>query len=318
MSVRMRYSILIKELIIMDQYLAGLATESVNTQTTNIDALPTEEMVALINSQDATVAVAVGTQKKEIAAAIDMIVAGFEKGGRLIYLGAGTSGRLGVLDASECRPTFGVDPSMVQGYIAGGDYALRNPVEGAEDSEEQGEKMVDDLGVDENDVVAGITASGSAPYVLAAMRRAKARGAKTVGVCTNANTKLHQVCDVTIAPVVGAEVISGSTRMKSGTAQKMVLNMLTTCSMIRMGKVYGNLMVDLKASNKKLVDRAKRLVKHATGVDDEEAARVLDLADGHVKLAILIEKSGLDAEAAKAVLDRCSGRLREAIAACAE
>ena len=299
----------------MDSYLAGLATECVNEETKSIDMLSTEEMVSLINSQDALVAAAVGKQTAQIARAVDMIVPGFEQGGRLIYLGAGTSGRLGVLDASECPPTFGVDPHMVQGFIAGGDGALRNPVEGAEDDEEAGAAMVDSLEVDEHDVVCGITASGSAPYVLAAMKRAKARGAKTIGLCTNANSKLEKICDVTIAPVVGSEVLSGSTRMKSGTAQKMVLNMLTTCSMVKLGKVYGNLLVDLKASNKKLWDRAKRLIKHATAVDDDEAARVLDLAGGHVKLAILIEKSGLDAADAQALLDANGGRLHAAIEA---
>ena len=204
---------------------------------------------------------------------------------------------------------------MVQGYIAGGDGALRNPVEGAEDDDAAGAAVVDELDVDGHDVVCGITASGSAPYVLGAMRRAAERGAKTVGLCTNANSKLEKVCDVTIAPLVGAEVISGSTRMKSGTAQKMVLNMLTTCSMVKLGKVYGNLMVDLKASNRKLRERAKRLIKYATAVDNEEADRVLDMAGGHVKLAILIEKSGLDAAQAQALLDANAGRLRAAIEA---
>lgn len=299
----------------MDQYLAGLATERVNEETKSIDMLSTEDMVALINRQDALVAEAVGRQTAQIAQAVDLIVSAFEQGGRLIYLGAGTSGRLGVLDASECPPTFGVDPHMVQGYIAGGDGALRNPVEGAEDDDAAGAAVVDELDVDGHDVVCGITASGSAPYVLGAMRRAAERGAKTVGLCTNANSKLEKVCDVTIAPLVGAEVISGSTRMKSGTAQKMVLNMLTTCSMVKLGKVYGNLMVDLKASNRKLRDRAKRLIKYATAVDNEEADRVLDMAGGHVKLAILIEKSGLDAAQAQALLDANAGRLRAAIEA---
>ena len=299
----------------MDQYLAGLATERVNEETKAIDMLSTEDMVALINRQDALVAEAVGRQTAQIAQAVDLIVSAFEQGGRLIYLGAGTSGRLGVLDASECPPTFGVDPHMVQGYIAGGDGALRNPVEGAEDDDAVGAAVVDELDVDGHDVVCGITASGSAPYVLGAMRRAAERGAKTVGLCTNANSKLEKVCDVTIAPLVGAEVISGSTRMKSGTAQKMVLNMLTTCSMVKLGKVYGNLMVDLKASNRKLRDRAKRLIKYATAVDNEEADRVLDMAGGHVKLAILIEKSGLDAAQAQALLDANAGRLRAAIEA---
>ena len=297
----------------MDAYLAGLATESVNEETRNIDRCSTEEMVAMINRQDALVAGAVGRETAHIARAVDLIYGRFLAGGRLIYLGAGTSGRLGVLDASECLPTFGVDPDMVQGYIAGGDVALRRPVEGCEDSEADGIALIEDLKVCEKDAVVGITASGSARYVLAALTRARELGAVTIGLCTHANSKLEPLCDVTIAPLVGPEVISGSTRMKSGTAQKMVLNMLTTCSMVKMGKVYGNLMVDLKASNIKLEDRARRLIVHATGVDTETAGVYLKKAGMHVKLAVLMIKTGLDAAAAQAVLDRCGGRLAEAI-----
>ncbi|MBQ7114275.1 MAG: N-acetylmuramic acid 6-phosphate etherase [Clostridia bacterium] len=299
----------------MDKYLAGLATESVNEDTKGIDRCSTIDMVTMINRQDALVAGAVGAEAENIAKAIDMIYPRLENGGRLIYLGAGTSGRLGVLDASECLPTFGVDPDMVQGYIAGGDIALRRPVEGCEDSREDGIAIIDELHVNEKDAVVGITASGSAPYVLAAVEHAKELGAAAIGLCTNANSKLEKVCDVTIAPKVGPEVISGSTRMKSGTAQKMVLNMLTTCSMVKMGKVYGNLMVDLKASNKKLEDRARRLICHATGVDSETAGEYIVKANSHVKLAILMIETGLDAQAAQAVLDRCGGRLAEAIEA---
>ena len=299
----------------MDKYLAGLATESVNEDTKGIDRCSTIDMVTMINRQDALVAGAVGAEAENIAKAIDMIYPRLENGGRLIYLGAGTSGRLGVLDASECLPTFGVDPDMVQGYIAGGDIALRRPVEGCEDSREDGIAIIDELHVNEKDAVVGITASGSAPYVLAAVEHAKELGAAAIGLCTNANSKLEKVCDVTIAPKVGPEVISGSTRMKSGTAQKMVLNMLTTCSMVKMGKVYGNLMVDLKASNKKLEDRARRLICHATGVDSETAGEFIVKANSHVKLAILMIETGLDAQAAQAVLDRCGGRLAEAIEA---
>ena len=299
----------------MDAYLAGLATESVNEETRNIDLCSTEEMVAMINRQDALVALAVEKETAHIAKAVDLIYSRFQAGGRLIYLGAGTSGRLGVLDASECLPTFGVDPDMVQGYIAGGDIALRRPVEGCEDSETDGIALIEGLNICEKDAVVGITASGSARYVLAALTRARELGAVTIGLCTNANSKLEPLCDVTIAPVVGPEVISGSTRMKSGTAQKMVLNMLTTCSMVKMGKVYGNLMVDLKASNIKLEDRAKRLIVHATGVDTDTAGVYLKKAGMHVKLAVLMIKTGLDADAAQQVLDRCAGRLAEAIEA---
>ena len=299
----------------MDNYLAGLATEGVNPETRGIDTCSTEEMVALINRQDALVAGAVGAEGGRIAQAVDLIYQCLRRGGRLIYLGAGTSGRLGVLDASECVPTFGVDPDMVQGYIAGGDIALRHPVEGCEDSEADGEALVEGLAVGPDDAVVGITASGGAPYVLAALRRARERGSVTIGLCTNAGSRLEQVCDVTIAPLVGPEVISGSTRMKSGTAQKMVLNMLSTCAMIKLGKVYGNLMVDLKASNKKLQDRALRLLIHATGLAPEEAAARLEEAGGHVKLAILMEKRGLGRAEAQALLDRCEGRLAQAIEA---
>lgn len=297
----------------MDDYLASLATERINEETKRIDSCSTEEMVQLINRQDALVAGAVEKEKRHIAEAVDLISGKFRKGGRLIYLGAGTSGRLGVLDASECLPTFGTDPEMVQGYIAGGDAALRYPVEGCEDSGENGFSLMNDLKIGPNDAVVGITASGSTPYVLAALRRARERGAAVIGLCTNAHSKLEGFCDVCIAPEVGPEVISGSTRMKSGTAQKMVLNMLTTCSMIKLGKVYGNLMVDLKASNRKLEDRAKRLIVHATGTDECNAAKYLSLAQGHVKLAILMIESGLDAERAQAVLDRCEGHLAQAI-----
>lgn len=299
----------------MDNYLAGLATEGINEATQQIDSCSTEEMVALINRQDAMVADAVAAQQRPIAQAVDLIYTCFRKGGRLIYLGAGTSGRLGVLDASECLPTFGVDADMVQGHIAGGDVALRKPVEGCEDDEEAGRMLIDQLETGPADTVVGITASGSAPYVLAALTRAKERGSITVGLCTNANSKLEPLCDVTIAPQVGPEVISGSTRMKSGTAQKMVLNMLTTCSMIKLGKVYGNLMVDLKASNKKLEDRALRLIVHATGVEPERAKNSLAQAGGHVKLAILMVKSGLAPQRAQELLDRCEGRLAQAIEA---
>lgn len=297
----------------MDSYLAQLATEGVNESTRDIDMCSTLEMVEMINRQDALVAQAVAAQKAHIAAAIDRITDCMNRGGRLIYLGAGTSGRLGVLDASECVPTFGVDPQRVQGFIAGGDTALRHAVEGAEDSEQEGEALIDGLCIGEKDAVVGITASGSAPYVLAALRRVKARGGVAIGLCTNPHSKMEAVCDVTIAPQVGAEVITGSTRMKSGTAQKMVLNMLSTCAMIRQGKVYGNLMVDLKASNIKLRDRAQRLVVHATGATPQQARQALEAAQWHVKLAILIVKSGLDAQRAQRSLDACAGRLREAI-----
>ena len=297
----------------MKENLAGLATEMVNPETQNIDRCSTLEMVELVNRQDALVAGAVAAQKAEIAQAVDLISGCLARGGRLIYLGAGTSGRLGVLDASEGLPTFGVDPEMVQGHIAGGDIALRHPVEGCEDDEEAGIRLVDQLEVGPDDAVVGITASGRTPYVLAGLRRARERGGVPIGLCTNPHSRLEEVCQVTIAPLVGPEAISGSTRMKSGTAQKMVLNMLSTCAMVKLGKVYGNLMVDLRASNHKLVDRAQRLIIHATGVDRDRAKALLEEAGGHVKLAILLEKSGLEAAKAKALLDRHGGHLAQAI-----
>ena len=297
----------------MKENLAGLATEMVNPETQNIDRCSALEMVELVNRQDALVAGAVAAQKAEIAQAVDLISGCLARGGRLIYLGAGTSGRLGVLDASECLPTFGVDPEMVQGHIAGGDIALRHPVEGCEDDEEAGIRLVDQLEVGPDDAVVGITASGRTPYVLAGLRRARERGGVPIGLCTNPHSRLEEVCQVTIAPLVGPEAISGSTRMKSGTAQKMVLNMLSTCAMVKLGKVYGNLMVDLRASNHKLVDRAQRLIIHATGVDRDRAKALLEEAGGHVKLAILLEKSGLEAAKAKALLDRHGGHLAQAI-----
>ncbi len=299
----------------MKEDLASLATEMVNQETKNIDQCSTLEMVELINRQDALVAGAVAAEKEKIARAVDLISACLERGGRLIYLGAGTSGRLGVLDASECPPTFGVEPELVQGHIAGGDVALRTPVEGCEDDEEAGAALIDQLKTGPNDAVAGITASGRTPFVLAALRRAKERGSVPIGLCTNARSRLEEVCEVTIAPLVGPEVISGSTRMKSGTAQKLVLNTLSTCAMIKMGKVYGNLMVDLRASNQKLQDRARRLVIHATGVNEERARELLEKAGGQVKLAILLEKTGLEPEAARGLLEENGGHLARAIAA---
>ena len=297
----------------MDTYFSGLATETANPATAEIDRCTTEEMVALINGQDQLVAMSVEKEKEHIAQAVDLIYEKLSQGGRLIYIGAGTSGRLGVLDASECVPTFGVSPELVQGYIAGGDTALRRPVEGAEDSEEAGIALIEQLRVSERDAVVGITASGSAPYVLAALHRAKDKGAAVIGLCTNAHSKLEGICEVTIAPEVGPEVILGSTRMKSGTAQKMVLNMLSTCVMIKMGKVYGNLMVDLQATNKKLRDRARRLVCRATGAAEEEAIAALEAADYHVKTAILMLKARLDAKEAREALDESGGMLRNAI-----
>jgi len=297
----------------VDSYLKDLTTEKINSNTLNIDECNTEEMLKLINDQDKLVPMAIRKEIPNIAKAVDVLYTSLKNGGRMFYIGAGTSGRLGVLDASECPPTYGTDPQMVQGYIAGGDVALRTAVEGCEDDPVAGEQLIKNCGVTDKDVVVGITASGSAMFVLAAIQSAHKIGAHTVGLVNNENSKLSDLCDVCIAPIVGPEVIIGSTRMKSGTAQKLVLNMLTTCTMIKLGKVYGNLMVDLRATNNKLYDRARRIVCSVTDVDDKKAGQVLLQAGNNTKLAIMMIKTGLDAEDAQQVLDRHDGRLKAAI-----
>lgn len=301
----------------MDNYLKHLTTEMMNIDTVHIDECSTEEMLRLINQQDQLVPLAVQKEIPNIGKAVDVIYDCLKRGGRMFYIGAGSSGRLGVLDASECPPTYGVSPELVQGYIAGGDIALRTAVEGYEDNAEAGVKLIKDCGVTAKDVVVGITASGSAAFVLAAIQFARETiGARTIGLVNNANSKLSALCEVCIAPVVGPEVIVGSTRMKSGTAQKLVLNMLTTCTMIKLGKVYGNLMVDLRASNKKLHDRAARIVCAVTGVDYKQAEEVLVQADYNTKLAIMMIKTGLDNQKASEVLNQHDGRLKLAAQAC--
>lgn len=297
----------------MNDYLAGLTTEAINPETFMIDECTTEQMVQLMNQQDALVPAAVAKEIPSIAKAVDILHHRLSNGGRMFYIGAGTSGRLGVLDASECPPTFGTDPSLVQGYIAGGDYALRNAVEGCEDDGEEGISLILNAGVTEKDAVVGISASGSAQFVIAALEKAKELGAATIGVCNNKGSKLEPVADVCIAPVVGAEVIGGSTRLKAGTAQKLVLNMLTTCTMVKLGKTYNNLMVDLKASNIKLVDRSIRIIVQTTDVDASTAKAVLEKASMNCKLAIMMIKTGLDAKEAEEVLAQHQGRLKQAI-----
>ena len=290
-----------------------LFTEQVNPATAQIDELSTHDMLRLINEQDALVAKAVATELPQIEKAVDMLHEALAQGGRMFYVGAGTSGRLGVLDASECPPTYSTPPELVQGFIAGGDMALRTAVEGCEDDECAGRRLVQDIGVTPRDVVIGITASGTAAYVIGACGEARALGAKTIAVVNNAGTRLGKVCDITIAPLVGPEVVMGSTRMKSGTAQKMVLNMLTTGVMIKLGKVYGNLMVDMKASNKKLYDRAVRIVCSATEATQQQAQAALEQADMQAKLAIMLLQTGLPKETAQALLSAHGGRLRSAI-----
>ncbi|WJH36642.1 N-acetylmuramic acid 6-phosphate etherase [Paenibacillus sp. CC-CFT747] len=297
----------------MDEYLSGLTTETINERTKMIDECSTEQMLRLMNEQDALVPLAVAAQIPQIVKAVDLLHEKLRNGGRMFYVGAGSSGRIGVLDASECPPTFGTDPQLVQGHIAGGDVALREAVEGCEDDAAEGIALIERIGVTDKDVVIGITASGSARFVIAALKRAQEIGAVTIGVVNNANSKLEAYCHVCIAPVVGPEAIMGSTRLKAGTAQKLVLNMLTTCTMVKLGKTYDNLMVDLKASNIKLVDRSVRIIKEVTGVSDDTAAAYLNRASMNCKLAIMMIKTGLDAAEAQRWLDQSGGRLKTAI-----
>jgi len=297
----------------MNEYLSNLITETVNENTKNIDECSTNQILELINKEDSSVAEAVKKELPSITKAVDLLYETLKNGGKMVYLGAGTSGRLGVLDASECPPTYGTDPLLIQGYIAGGDIALRTAVEGCEDSEEQGRQQVIDCNVTSKDVVVGITASGSAAYIIGALKQAKEFGARTIGVVNNKGTKLEPLCDVCIAPVTGPEVIIGSTRMKAGTAQKLVLNMLTTATMIKLGKVYGNMMVDLKASNKKLEDRAIRIIRSITGEEEETAKKYLEQSNNNTKLAIMSILSGLSIEESGRILDKNNGYLKKAL-----
>lgn len=297
----------------MDEYLSGLTTEKINERTLMIDECTTEQMLRLMNEQDATVPHAVAAEIPQIVKAVDILHHVLKNGGRMFYVGAGSSGRLGVLDASECPPTFGVDPWVVQGHIAGGDEALRLAVEGYEDNAEEGIALIERIGVTAKDAVVGITASGSAQFVIAALKKARELGAQTIGVVNNINSKLESICHVCIAPVVGPEVIMGSTRLKAGTAQKLVLNMLTTCTMVKLGKTFNNLMVDMKASNSKLYDRSIRIIHAATGVDEVTATSYLESASMNCKLAIMMIKTGLDAVEAGRLLAEYDGSLKTAI-----
>jgi N-acetylmuramic acid 6-phosphate etherase len=275
--------------------------------------MSTEQVLRLINDQDKHVALAVEQEIPYIAQAVEHIVTSFRNGGRLIYFGAGTSGRLGVVDASECPPTFGTPPDLVLGIMAGGTSAMFKAVEGAEDDPEQGRLDVDALNVNERDTVCGIAASRRTPYVVAAVGRAHELGAKTLYVTTNPRRDFNLEVDVAICPEVGPEVLMGSTRMKSGTAQKLVLNMLTTAAMVRLGKVYENMMVDLQLTNQKLVERSKRIVMIAAGVDYEQATEVLSKTGGHVKSAIVMLKAGVSLDDARRRIDAAGGFVRGAI-----
>jgi N-acetylmuramic acid 6-phosphate etherase len=290
-----------------------LLTEQRLAASMNLDSLSIEEAVALLHAQDRAAVEAVGREQGAIAAAVRIVVEQLRRGGRLIYIGAGTSGRLGILDASECPPTFRTDPSMVQGIIAGGDVAIRKSVEGAEDSPAGGAAAIDEKNVGGNDVVMGIAAGGTTPYVRGALARARELGAKTIFFCCVEKFADEPAVDVVIRPLVGPEVVTGSTRMKAGTATKLVLNAITTITMVQLGKVYENLMVDMRATNAKLRDRAARIVATLTGLAREEAFAWVDKADGHVKLAILMYKRKLSREQAAAALEAAGGQLRAAL-----
>lgn len=291
-----------------------LMTEKRNVRSREIDRRSTLEIVAIIGREDLKVAPAVAKERKRIAAAAELVVRSFRRGGRLFYVGAGTSGRLGVLDAAECPPTYGTRPSMVQGIIAGGAGALRRAVEGAEDDATAGAKALDRKKLKPRDVVVGISACGLAPFVRGAMERARAVGAATIFLTCAPEARKVLAADVVIAPAVGPEVVAGSTRMKAGTATKLVLNTLTTTAMIRCGKVYGNLMVDVKARSEKLRDRAERIVMATTGVRRPRARTLLKQARGSAKAAILMHAGQMGADAAERLLKRCDGSLRRALA----
>lgn len=293
--------------------LDRLTTESRNENTKNIDKVSTLEMVKLINDEDKKVAEAVEKELPYIAEAIDGIVEGIQKGGRLIYIGAGTSGRLGILDASECPPTYGVSEELVKGIIAGGQEAIFRAKEGAEDSKGLAVEDLKANKINENDTIVGLAASGRTPYVIGGLEYANSIGALTVAVTCNADSEVSKEAKISIAPVVGAEVVTGSTRLKSGTAQKLVLNMLSTGTMIKLGKVFGNLMVDVKSTNEKLIERAKRIVVQATGVSIEEATKVLEKTEYDVKLGIFMIISELDIEEARIRLERNKGYIAKAL-----
>ncbi len=285
-------------------------TEKTNPDTVNIDISSTLEIVQMINREDMKVAGKISENLKDISAAVDLIVENFQKGGRLLYFGAGTSGRLGVLDASECPPTFNTDDNMVQGIIAGGDRALRFAVEGAEDCVELARSDFGRLNISENDTVVSVSASGNANYVIEILKLAKEKNVKTIALTCNPKAKMSEYADVNICIETGAEAVTGSTRMKAGTAQKMVLNMLTTCAMVKIGKTYKNFMVDVKPTNIKLKDRAVRIVSSISGSNEDNARKTLENNGWHVKEAIIQLKYNLDFDSAKKLLDRNNGILR--------
>ncbi|MHA7849169.1 N-acetylmuramic acid 6-phosphate etherase [Serratia sp. D1N4] len=290
--------------------LSTLVTESRNQASENIDTLPTLEMLKVINAEDQKVTLAVELVLPQVALAVDAISAAFTHGGRLIYCGAGTSGRLGILDASECPPTYGTPREQVIGLIAGGHPAILQAVENAEDNEAQGEQDLRDLNFNASDVLVGIAASGRTPYVMGAMRYARTQGATVVALTCNQNSEMSQLADIAIEPIVGSEVVTGSSRMKAATAQKLVLNMLSTGAMIRIGKVYGNLMVDVEATNAKLVQRQVNIVMQATACSHQRASEALDACGRHCKTAIVMILANLSATEASTILKHNNGFIR--------
>ena len=294
--------------------ISKLHTEQRNKNSMDIDVQTISEILKIINDEDKTVPLAVENELPYIEKAVELIVTALKNGGRLLYFGAGTSGRIGVIDAAECPPTFGTSPELIQGFIAGGKEAMFRAQEGAEDLEENGAKDVIKVKVKSKDVVCGIAASRRTPYVIGAVKKAKELGAKTIYVTCNPRDEFNiKEADIAICPYVGPEVIMGSTRMKSGTAQKLVLNMLTTASMIRLGKIYENMMIDLQMTNKKLVERSKRIVMTITGVSYEKAADILKKANGHVKTALVMIKANVSAPEARTRLKKADGFVRKAI-----
>jgi N-acetylmuramic acid 6-phosphate etherase len=292
-----------------------LLTEARNPASAELDRLDAAAIVALMNAEDAKVVEAVGAEAAAVAQALEWTAERFRRGGRLIYVGAGTSGRLGVLDASECPPTFSTPPEMVVGLIAGGPAALTRAVEGAEDDPRRGAADLEALGAGPDDLVVGIASSGRTPYVLGAIRHARAAGAATVGIACNRPSLLGEIVDLEIAPLVGPEVVAGSTRLKAGTATKMILNMITTGAMIRIGKTLGNRMIDLQPSNEKLRIRSRRMLRELAGVDDDRAASLLDQAGGRLKPALVMALAGVDAASARELLTQAGGQVHAAVRA---
>ena len=297
----------------MEEHLRSLTTELRNEKTLNIDSVNTMEIISAINKEDFKVAAAVQEVLPEVETVVEWACESLKKGGRLIYIGAGTSGRLGVLDAVECPPTFSTSPDRVLGIIAGGEKAFVRAVEGAEDKEEFGECDLIDVALTANDTVIGIAASGRTPYVRGALRYAKKVGAKAVALSCNKNASITKEADIGIEVVVGPEVLTGSTRMKAATAHKMVLNMISTATMIRLGKVYENLMVDVNVSNQKLKDRAISIIETVTNADYDQALNTLEKADNQVKPAIVMIKTATDYEKAMELLENADGDVRKAI-----